>query len=175
MLWPPLSSLVFRIRVSHRERSNQSLEPTAGRRDAHIYFYETVLGVCHARSRRRWLSSFSLDGAPRHGFLARARSGVRRHLSRVDCLFPSRGTHPRRSALRRQRLALHERPEVSGAVRIFPSVTPRAWRQFEPSRSEERAPHATRSHVARRVRCHRHFRVWCCPCSCMVDHIRIPL
>jgi hypothetical protein len=39
---------------------NQSLEPTVGRRDDHIYFYETVLDVCHARSRQRWLSAVSL-------------------------------------------------------------------------------------------------------------------
>jgi hypothetical protein len=41
-------------------RSNQSLEPTAGRYDDRIRFYETVLDVCRARSRQRWLSSVSL-------------------------------------------------------------------------------------------------------------------
>ena len=44
-------------------RSNQSLEPTAGRYDDRIRFYETVLDVCRARSRQRWLSSVSLGAS----------------------------------------------------------------------------------------------------------------
>ena len=40
------------------KRSNQSLQPTAGRRDACTY-YETVVDVSHGR-RQRWLSSVSL-------------------------------------------------------------------------------------------------------------------
>jgi hypothetical protein len=40
---------------------NQSLEPTAGRYDVHIRFYERVPDVAKARRRQRWLSSVSLD------------------------------------------------------------------------------------------------------------------
>jgi hypothetical protein len=39
---------------------NKSLEPTAGRRDAHVEFYETVFHVCHARRRQLRVSSVSL-------------------------------------------------------------------------------------------------------------------
>src|SRR4051812_38329269 len=41
-------------------RSNQSLEPTAGRCVESLGFYERVPDVYHATSRQRWLSSFSL-------------------------------------------------------------------------------------------------------------------
>ena len=40
---------------------NQAMQPTAGRCDVHIGFYETVVRIYHARSRERWLSLFSLD------------------------------------------------------------------------------------------------------------------
>jgi hypothetical protein len=43
------------------KRSNQPLQPTAGRRDDQIQFYETVFLVCQVRRRQRWLSSVSLD------------------------------------------------------------------------------------------------------------------
>src|SRR5882724_7760372 len=45
----------------HVYSSNKSLEPTAGRCEVHVSFYETVLDVCYTRRRQRWLSSFSLD------------------------------------------------------------------------------------------------------------------
>jgi hypothetical protein len=53
--------------LENHQRPNKSLEPTAGRCNAHFEFYETVSGVCHARSRQRWLSSVSLgrEQAPR--------------------------------------------------------------------------------------------------------------
>jgi len=40
------------------KRPNQSLEPTAGRCEVHVWFYETVVDVCHARRRQRWLRLF---------------------------------------------------------------------------------------------------------------------
>ena len=39
---------------------NQSLEPTAGRSEVHVRFYEKVLDACYARRRQRWLISVSL-------------------------------------------------------------------------------------------------------------------
>jgi len=39
----------------HDKTSNKSLQPTAGRRVAHIWFYEPVPRIRHARCRQRWL------------------------------------------------------------------------------------------------------------------------
>src|SRR5205814_10340917 len=52
--------------LANAQRPNQSLEPTAGRREVHVGFYERVLDVCHARRHQRWLSSISLDREAPH-------------------------------------------------------------------------------------------------------------
>jgi hypothetical protein len=58
----PALTVGFKAReLSTYTPSNQSPEPTAGRCDDHVWFYETVLDVCRARPRQRWLSSVSLD------------------------------------------------------------------------------------------------------------------